>query len=728
MVDTAPEYSHEQLMNKWEKFFETRIKLDPDSGKPIDTDPYLSKIMQIADSYPDKKTLYIRFPDIDWFDEEFGRYLLLKPYNSIYAGENAIINLLTSDQVDAGVKIHLRITNLPDIQHINISQLRAEHLGQLVAVEGLVKKALEVRPFLQKGVFQCIRCYAIITVVQESLMFKEPMECTKEQGGCGRAAASTVFKLLTEKSNHFDFQKIELQERPENLPVGRTPERIEVHADDDITGQITPGDRIVVNGILRSYQKLTKFKTKSNLFDIFIECNSIQTEQKNYEDIKLTDQDIEEIKKASQDPEVFDKIVMSIAPSIYGMAIQKEAIALMLFGGVRKDELPDGTEKRGDIHMLLVGDPGIAKTGLLDYVARLSPRGIYASGKTTTSAGLTAAALRDEFSEGRWTLEAGAMALANGGLAAIDEIDKMNEQDRSAIHEAMEQQRITINKAGMNVTLPSVCSVLAAGNPKYGRYDQYRPFSEQIDLSPPLLSRFDLIFPLRDIPDKDTDTKLSEHILKTHYAGQLQKHIRIAQHPNYTEEDCNRALDTIEPPYTAEFLRKYIAYSKINISPVMAPDVIQTCSNFYVNLRIQSSNNDGEVKSISATPRQLEAIVRLAEASAKSRLSQEVANEDVLRAIKITKAFLKGVAFDSGLYDIDLIATGVSHTQRSRIIWLMDMIGVFARNNKNGIAIETEILDEAVEKGYDRDQTKKDIEKLLAEGRIFRAKDGFRVV
>ena len=320
---------------------------------------------------------------------------------------------------------------------------------------------------------------------------------------------------------YLDTQKLEIQEAPEGLRGGEEPQRLTAYVEDDLTGHITPGNRVVMNGVLRSVQK-GRPGAKSTLFDIFIDVNSVEREQVEFEEIEVTEDDARLIREAGSSPDIYRLITASIAPSLYGMHVEKEALALQLFSGVPK-LLPDGRRIRGDIHLLMVGDPGTGKSELLAYMSRLSPRGIYATGKAATAAGLTAAAVRDEFGEGRWTLEAGALVLADLGLACIDEIEKMNPQDRSAIHEAMEQQRISVAKAGITAVLQSRCAVLAAANPKFGRFDEHKYISEQIDLPPALLSRFDIIFSMIDRPQAEKDRELAEHVLKGHQVGEIIK-------------------------------------------------------------------------------------------------------------------------------------------------------------------------------------------------------------
>jgi len=399
--DVLVEFPQDELIAKWEEFFE-------EMG-------YLSKIIAVADRYPEERSLAVAFDELNRFDTDMAIYLLRHPLNVLNAGEEAIRRLVPPGEEAA--LIHLRVRALPRDRRIPIRDLRAKHLGQYIAVEGLVRKSTEVRPRVTDALFQCLRCSTIIKEPQDGQNFREPLECYEEQGGCKRSASATKFKLLTETSLYLDTQKLEIQESPEGLRGGQEPQRLTLYVEDDLTGHITPGERIVMSGILRSVQK-GRPGSKSTLFDIFMDVNSVEKEQVEFEEIEVTEEDARLIREAGSSPDIFRMITASIAPSMYGMHVEKEALALQLFSGVPKT-MPDGRRIRGDIHVLMVGDPGVGKSELLSYMSRLSPRGIYATGKSSTAAGLTASAVRDEFGEGRWTLEAGALVLADLGLACL---------------------------------------------------------------------------------------------------------------------------------------------------------------------------------------------------------------------------------------------------------------------------------------------------------------------
>jgi replicative DNA helicase Mcm len=454
--------------------------------------------------------------------------------------------------------------------------------------------------------------------------------------------------------------------------------------------------------------------------DIYLKGNSIEILQQEYEEFEISEQDKKRILELSEDPEIYTKIVNSIAPVIYGYETIKLAIALQLFGGVRK-KLPDGTEIRGDIHILLVGDPGVAKSQMLRYVHRIAPRSVYTTGKGTTSAGLTATATRDEI-DGRWTLEAGALVLADKGIALVDEIDKMRAEDRSALHEAMEQQTISVAKAGINAMLRSRCALLGAANPKYGRFDPYSPIVEQIDLSPTLLSRFDLIFVMTDQPDAERDRFLATHILDTHEIGERLEFMR-----NLAVGEVSLELKKIEPEIDPDLLRKYIAYAKRTVFPILTKEAKERITEFYVNLRDSSKDT-----SVTITARQLEALIRLAEASAKLRLSDKVTTEDVDRVIEIFRRSLEQIALnpETGEIDIDYGFTGTSKTQRDRIFTIKRIIEELEAQEdyKKGVPEEV-ILRKAEEKGIDFAKAKEALYKMKEMGELYSPKpDRYRVV
>ena len=355
---------------------------------------------------------------------------------------------------------------------------------------------------------------------------------------------------------------------------------------------------------------------------------------------------------------------------------------------------------------------------MLSYIEQIAPRSVYTSGKGSSSAGLTAAAVRDDFGDGQqWTLEAGALVLADQGIAAIDELDKMSPEDRSAMHEALEQQRISVSKAGINATLKSRCSLLGAANPKYGRFDQYEPIGEQIDLEPALISRFDLIFTVTDKPDEEKDRNLAEHIVQTNYAGELHTHRTNNPTSNFSEEEVDTVTEEVAPTIEPELLRKYIAYSKRNCFPTMTEEAKEVIEDFYVDLRMKGQDEDAPVP---VTARKLEALVRLAEASARIRLSDTVEESDADRAVEIAHYCLKEIGVDpeTGEFDADVVETGQSKTQRDRIQNIRGIINDIEDEYDEGAPIDV-VVERAEEVGIDESKAEHEIEKLKQRGEVY---------
>ncbi|WP_380681722.1 LAGLIDADG family homing endonuclease [Salinigranum sp. GCM10025319] len=356
---------------------------------------------------------------------------------------------------------------------------------------------------------------------------------------------------------------------------------------------------------------------------------------------------------------------------------------------------------------------------LLSYIRHIAPRSVYTSGKGSCSAGLTAAAVRDDFGDGQqWTLEAGALVLADQGIAAVDELDKMRSEDRSAMHEALEQQSISISKAGINATLKSRCSLLGAANPKYGRFDQYEPIGEQIDLEPALISRFDLIFTVTDKPDEEKDGRLADHILQTNYAGELNTQRTRMTNSNFTQEEVDAATEEVEPAIDPDLLRKYIAHAKRNCYPTMTEEARAAIREFYVDLRARGADEDAPVP---VTARKLEALVRLAEASARVRLSDTVEAQDAERVIEIVRSCLEAIGVDpeTGEFDVDMVEAGTSKSQRDRIKNLRQLISTLEEEFEEGAPVD-EVLDRAEsELGLDRAKAESEIEKLRRKGEVY---------
>ena len=349
------------------------------------TDQYRTQIMDVVNNYPTKKSVCVAFNDLNAQDIAFATFVLENPKRCLDIGEKALMNTIPSFD-RPGDKINVRIKGLPKDAKVEIRDLRADHLGKLVSVEGLVRKVTTVKPRMTYTLFRCARCGSEIWIEQTGLFLKEPLMCSNPDGSCNKQATRFIEDL--ESSVYMDTQKVEIQERPEGLRGGSQPERLVAFVEDDISGLITAGNSITLNGIVRSQEKPDR--DKSTVFEICLDVNSVEFEDNEYDEIQITEEDEQRILEMSRDPNLYRNIIASIAPSIYGMEEQKKAIALQLFGGCHK-VMDDGTNLRGDIHILMIGDPGVAKSQLLRYMSYLAPRGVFTSGKAATAAGLTAA-------------------------------------------------------------------------------------------------------------------------------------------------------------------------------------------------------------------------------------------------------------------------------------------------------------------------------------------------
>ena len=666
----------------------------------------MGAIHSLGTNYPDERSLPISYTEIDAFDPLFADYIEHNPDMALGEGMAVIREILRShtdiEKID-DMEFHIRLFGIPKDIRIQIRNIRKEHIGKLLSMEGVIRRNNEVKPKVTVAAFKCTRCSQINLIHQESPNMREPLECLKDDdggGGCGRSSGSTRFTLCIQKSILEDTEKIEIQERPDGLRAGSQPQALVGYAFDDRAGIINPGDKVIINGILRAIQN----KERTTL-DLHLDVNNIELIDAQTEDYEVTPEEQQQIDDLGKQPDILDILSGSIAPTIQGYEYIKQAIVLQMCGGTLKTN-EDGTRLRGDIHILLIGDPGTAKTQLLLYAAGVMPRGLYASGKGSSTAGLTAACTHDDFGEGRWTLEAGVMPLADGGMACIDELDKMTDEDRAAMHEAMEQQTIHINKATIHTELQSRCSVFAAANPKEGRFfiDGYQTIAKQINLPPTLLSRFDLIFPIKDIPNAEKDNKIAEHILSSHLAGEFKRSQTI-ETPSSPRQRIIEALETIKPPVSQSLMRKYIWMARKK-NPIMTDEALSTIKNFYLEIRKIGERANAPIP---MTARQLGAIIRLSEASARTRLSNEVVIEDVQTAISVFAKYLDSIGFD-----IDYIE-GTPKSQRDVVQALNRLIIELSRN---GGFTYSELIESASSEGIDSGKCQFHFNRMKRDGDI----------
>lgn len=662
------------LIKKFHKFFEEYKKKE------------IKRAINDGSSF-----LPVSFFDISEFDMNLGEQLIAYPVDVLMLMEETLKQFYDNDEVKKTIKI--RLTTLPVTERIMIRDIRSEHLGKLVLLEGLVRRKTDVRPRLTHIEYLCTNPSCSFSEAKLKIVQLEDKTRTIKTCPKCKSAVEQVNKIL------IDSQNLVLEEIPEQLEnSSEQPKRMHILLQEDLVSpfkdsKTNPGSRVNVIGIVKEIPIATKTGAESINYDLIVEGNYIELSEDDYSEIVITKEEEAQIKELSVKENVMEILVENTAPSIFGHSKIKEAILLQLFGGAGGTK-GDGIRTRGDIHILLIGDPGAAKSQLLKSAVRIAPKSMFVSGKSASAAGLTATVMKDEMTKG-WALEAGALVLANGGLCAIDELDKMSDEDTSAMHEALEQQTISIAKANIRATLKCQTTVLGAANPKFGRFDPYGDIAKQINFPPALISRFDLIFILRDIPDKKKDDLIANHILQSH-------------------KDKTMTITEIRP----EFLKKYIAHAKKTV-PVLTQEAIDKIREFYVSIRNASGDEDGQVKSVPITARQLEAIVRLSEAYAKIKLDKKVKGEYAQLAIDLMLNCLEKIGIDpkTGELDIDRITTGVTASTRNQykvIQQIIDRLEI----EKPEITYD-DICAEAEKQKLNRNDVMKVIDKLKQEGIIF---------
>jgi len=635
-----------------------------------------------------ERVVSIDFNEFSEHSPELADFLIQKPEEIVQLLEVGLEELEWAPN-----NARARFTSISATQEMNIRNIRSKNLSHLIGIEGIVRQASEVRPQVTNAKFECPSCGTIISVLQIDKKFKEPSRCS-----CGRRGG---FKELSK--DMVDAQVLVIEEASDNLIGGEQPKRMTIFLKEDLVDpkmevRTTPGSRVKIIGVLKEIALSSSSGGMLTRFDLAVEANNVVPLEESFEDIQVSEEEEREIRELAADPQLLDKMVRSIAPSIWGHSDVKRALALQLFGGVKKFR-SDGTAMRGDIHMLLVGDPGVAKSVMLSFIASVAPKARYVSGKSASGAGLTATVVKDEVLKG-WSLEAGAIVLANKGIICIDEFDKMDEEDRSSMHEAMEQQTVTISKATVQAMLRAQTSVLAAANPKFGRFDPTQSIPKQVNLVPSLLSRFDAIFIMRDIPSKDRDTAIAMHVLAEH--KQNVKH------------------DVIDK----DLLKKYVSFSKNRFDPVLTDEAINEMREFYVGLRNLPQFGDSPNRPIAIGARQLEALVRLAEAHARMRLSKKVEKVDAKVAIELVKSYLMQVGYDeeAKTIDIDKIS-GNPASQRNKITIVREAIEEL--EDSLGKLIPLEEVEKKLTGKLKVEEIDEAVGKLLKAGDLFRPKRGY---
>lgn len=526
-------------------------------------------------------------------------------------------------------EIYVRILDLPGTEKLR--DLRTAHLNFLIKVSGVVTRRTSVFPQLKLVKVNCPGCGTVIGP------FTQQTHQEIKLNACPECQHRGPFQVNTEQTVYRNYQKITLQESPGSVPPGRVPRSKEVILVGDLIDRARPGDEVAITGIYTNTPDPSlNLRDGFPVFRTIIEANHIERRADVVGSKLLTAEDKKAILKLSKNPNIAQILINSIAPSIYGHLQPKTALALALFGG--KPKFIRNSRVRGDINVLLVGDPGTAKSQFLKFCKTTAPRAVYSTGKGASAVGLTAGVSRDPFTK-EWVLQGGALVLADKGVCLIDEFDKMNEQDRTSIHEAMEQQSISISKAGIVTSLQARCSVIAAANPIGGRYNAARTFAENVELTDPILQRFDILCVLQDRVDPVDDERLADFVISSHMRSNPIKKVvdpdaSVDEAPEEDEDDDNKVRGTAESGLTIDqdLLQKYILYARTYVQPVMSSDLdTRKVETFYAQLR-KASQHTGAVP---IAVRHIESLFRMSEAYARMHLRENVCNDDLDMAIRV---------------------------------------------------------------------------------------------
>ncbi|CAH0474509.1 unnamed protein product [Peronospora belbahrii] len=605
-------------------------------------------------------------PAVDGQENNIVNRLLQNPAEFVPPFEDAVKemvfnldSLYGSKEAEATKEMQFYVGFEGDFGHHNVNPrgLLASYLTQMVCVHGIITKCSAVRPKVVRSVHYCKETNAILS--------REYRDNTSITG----APTSSVYPTKDEHGNlletefglsrYKDYQVVSMQETPETAPLGQLPRSCEIIVENDIVDKCKPGDRVRVVGI---YRPLGGNSTAAStaVFRTVLIANNVQLMGKEVNGIVMSRDDLVNVREFAKRLDAFEMLSRSIAPSIYGHGEIKQTLLLQLLGGVEKN-LENGTHLRGDVNILMVGDPSTAKSQLLRFVRTIAPLAVNTTGRGSSGVGLTAAVTIDPDTKER-RLEAGAMVLADRGIVCIDEFDKMSEADRVAIHEVMEQQTVTIAKAGIHATLNARCSVLAAANPVYGQYNKNKKPQENIGLPDSLLSRFDLLFVVLDRLDRGADRNISDHVLRMHrYTRPGQEGVplsfevsstdHMALFSESTDDQSDQSKSSIFQKFDPllhgeyqsssyagsgngilklDFLKKYIYYAKMRYQPVLTDSAIELISEGYAELRSQQN-----ARTLPVTARSLETLIRLASAHAKARLSKTIDAVDAEKAISL---------------------------------------------------------------------------------------------
>ena len=664
--------------------FEDFLKEATDrAGAPI----YRERVSQMISG--GAKSLVVDFGDLLKYNDDLANRVIQNPDSALASFRTAAYETMRSENVLYADKVKrdlvVRVRGISD--QVPLRKVDTSFLDRMLAVSGMVVRTSELRPLVVDAAWVCPNGHTTIQE-QNDLQLAKPPRCEL----CGEVRN---FELDRKQSRFIDFQIVRIQELPEELPPGQLPQFFDVNLEGDVVNTARPGDRVVLTGILRAVPDYSPGQLRMRLFRSQIDCNFVEVRGKEPEQIQITKQDETMIKSVAEGPDVYEKLIGSMAPAILGHEAEKEAVLLLLVGGTT-NLLPDGTKLRGDINILLVGDPGTAKSELLKFTAQVAPRGLFASGRGTTAAGLSAAGIREK---NVLMLEAGVVVLADQGIACIDEFDNMRAEDRSALHEQMEQQSVTIAKGGIYASLNARTAILAAMNPVLGKYNPFQNLTDNIgDVPIPLLTRFDLIFVIKDQPSLGEDEKLAAHILTVH----------------------SKKTYARPPPVEFGLLKKYISYAKKG-TPSLTKEATDRLREYYLELR----KSGGEEGQLPPTPRTLESLIRLATARAKLLLRDEVGEEDALAAVALMNRMVQDVLTDATTKKTDFgIQLGKPAGERKNIGRAVEIFKTLETADKKPVERKA-FKEELLKAKFTDEDAEKMIRTMFREGMVYESKPGY---
>lgn len=682
-MSIAGQMDYEQVVEDMEMFLRT---FKDDEGDL----PYWSKIQVM--SLDESISIHLNYEHLANYDFTLSTLLMADPKAFLKACNQALTNILEQEDGDylksLGHEVfNVRIRNIPNTT--SIRHVRSEHVGKFIQVQGNLMSVRDPEDQMVEGMFVCVCDELVIQRQEHPLKMQEPVSCPV----CGKKK----WRLDLENSIMIDRQDIRIQETQETLEGAQKARDLVVILYRDLVDRAAPGSTVRITGIMKRIPR-SLHGQNSLRFTRYLEATDIEVMGEDF-DAEISEKERESIIEMSKDPDVFQKIRDSICPVIWGWDDVKEAVALLLFGGTER-KLPDGSILRGAIHVLLPGDFSTGKSQILRWVSSLISRGVYASGSGSSRAGLTAAAVQDK-TTGQWELEPGVLILADMGIACLDELEKMGSEDRKAIHTTMEQGVVPFHKANLHMEFKARTSVLAAANPVFGRYEDSISFRDNIDLDPALLSRFDIIYIMRDVIEETRDRTLARYSLQT---------------------ASSNPPEGLKPPMSKDLLRKYILFAKKYVQPELNDEARKEIEDYYIKLRNASSEPNASVQ---IALRQNEALRRLTEARAKMGLRKIATREDALAAISLVDSSLRMVALDptTGKIDIDKLVSALSQNQRSNANVILGLMSD-ARDEGRIALNDSDLIELAVSTGLTEDATKEVIIKLEKTGKIFRDKNG----